>query len=325
MSINSLIIDFLEYLEVEKGRSTITAKNYNHYLKTFSSFAKEKGVEDPKEITLDLVTKYRLSMNRVKKPISKSTQNYYLIALRSFLKYLGKKNIASLSFDKVELAKTSERQVSFLNHDELDTLFSKPNLKTLHGKRDKAILNLFFSTGLRVSELANLKKNDINLETGEFSVKGKGGKVRVVFIDGEAQESLKQYLSNRQDQSNFLFVSYGHTNQPKSEIRNQKSELGMTPRSVQRMIQKYAKAAGITKKVSPHTLRHSFATDLLQSGADLRAVQKLLGHSSVMTTEIYTHVTDQHLKEVHQAFHGLRRRQKQKPLGDDSQREENTI
>lgn len=307
MTIDNLIIDFLEYLEIEKGRLSITAKNYDHYLKNFAIFAKENKVENPEEITLDLVTKYRLAMNRAKKPISKSTQNYYLIALRSFLRYLGKKNIKSLPFDKVELAKTDERQVAFLNHDELDALFSKPNLKTLHGKRDLAILNLFFSTGLRVSELAHLKKKDINLETGEFSVKGKGGKVRVVFLDQEAKNSLQNYLATREDKSEFLFISYGHTN--KIPISGQRIAEGeMTPRSIQRMIQKYAKAAGITKHVTPHVMRHSFATDLLQSGADLRAVQKLLGHTSLMTTEIYTHVTDQHLKEVHQAFHGLRRK-----------------
>lgn len=313
MDINKLIIDFLEYLEIEKGRKSITAKNYDHYLRTFADFAKENKIEDPKDITLDLVTKYRLSMNRVKKPISKATQNYYLIALRSFLKYLGKKNIESLPFDKIELAKTDERQVTFLNHDELDALFSKPDLKTLHGKRDLAILNLFFSSGLRVSELANLKKNDINLETGEFSVKGKGGKVRVVFIDESAKNSLEHYLNSRNDKSDFLFVPYGHSNNPDTLTTSPISSI--TPRSLQRMIKKYSVAAGITKDVSPHILRHSFATDLLQSGADLRAVQKLLGHSSVITTEIYTHVTDQHLKEVHQAFHGLRNKEKN-PSGE---------
>lgn len=308
MTIDKLILEFLEYMEIEKGCLAATSKNYDHYLRTFSNFAKQSDVGDPQKITLDLITKYRLSMNRAKNPISKSTQNYYLIALRSFLKYLSKKNIVSLPFNKIELAKTSERQVTFLNHDELDNLFSKTNLKTLHGKRDRAILNLFFSTGLRVSELANLKKKDINLETGEFSIKGKGGKVRVVFIDEVAKISLKQYLNARNDKSDFLFVPYGHSDK-KITDNLQFKNVGITPRSIQRMIKKYAISAGMTKKVTPHILRHSFATDLLQSGADLRAVQKLLGHSSVVTTEIYTHVTDQHLKEVHQAFHGLRRKQ----------------
>jgi site-specific recombinase XerD len=304
MTIDKLITDFLEYLEIEKGRSTTTAKNYDHYLKTFALFAKREKIEEPSKITSELVTKYRLALNRSNK--SKSTQNYYLIALRSFLKYLGKKNIQSLPPEQIELAKTDERQITFLDHDELDRLLAAPDLGNLHGKRDRAILDLLFSTGLRVSELANLKKKDINSETGEFSVKGKGGKVRVVFIDESAKESLKRYLDARNDKSEFLFVSYGHSNSLVSS--NKLLDTSMTPRSIQRLIKKYATAAGITKKVSPHTLRHSFATDLLMSGADLRAVQSLLGHSSVTTTQIYTHVTDQHLKEVHQAFHGRRRK-----------------
>jgi site-specific recombinase XerD len=304
--IDKLIIEFLEYLEIEKGRATTTAKNYDHYLKTFALFAKNQKIEEPSKITSELVTKYRLALNRSVKIKSKSTQNYYLIALRSFLKYLGKKNIQSLPPEQIELAKTDERQITFLDHDELDRLLLAPDLNTLHGKRDRAILDLLFSTGLRVSELANLKKKDINSETGEFSVKGKGGKVRVVFIDERAKESLKKYLQSRNDQSEFLFISYGHAN--KLVTSNQLPDTSITPRSIQRMIKKYATSAGITKKVSPHTFRHSFATDLLMSGADLRAVQSLLGHSSVTTTQIYTHVTDQHLKEVHQAFHGRRRK-----------------
>ncbi len=302
MTINQLIIDFLEYLEIEKGRSTTTAKNYDHYLKTFAAFAKNQKIESPDKITSELVRQFRLALNRSDK--GKSTQNYYLIALRSFLKFLGKKNIQSLPPEQIELAKTDERQITFLDHDELERLLSKIDINTLHGKRDKAILDLLFSTGLRVSELSNLKKEDINLETGEFSVKGKGGKVRVVFIDGAAKESLERYLKARNDKSEYLFVSYGHSNSPDAHITLPISHI--TSRSIQRIIHKYALKAGITKKVSPHTLRHSFATDLLMSGADLRAVQSLLGHSSVTTTQIYTHVTDQHLKEVHQAFHGLR-------------------
>ena len=252
MTIDNLIIDFLEYLEIEKGRTTSTSKNYDHYLRSFAQFAKENEVENPGEITLDLVKKYRLSMNRTKKPISKNTQNYYLIALRSFLKYLGSnRNIKTMPFDKIELAKTTERQVIFLDHNELDILFSKPDLKTLHGKRDRAILNLFFSTGLRVSELANLKKKIINLETGEFSIKGKGGKVRVVFIDGNTKDSLKQYLNSRQDKSDFLFISYGKSE--KNETNLISKDRPITPRSIQRMIKKYAISAGITKAITPYT------------------------------------------------------------------------
>jgi len=315
VTISSSITSFLEYLEIEKGRSTTTAKNYHHYLKTFADFAKGQKIEEPAQITSELVTKYRLALNRSAKIKSKSTQNYYLIALRSFLKYLGKKNIQTLPPEQIELAKTDERQITFLDHDELERLLSSIDTNTLHGKRDKAILDLLFSTGLRVSELSNLKKEDINLETGEFSVKGKGGKVRVVFIDEAAKKSLEQYLSGRNDKSEYLFISYGHSNKIQVTplgMRNKIQEKPITPRSIQRMIHKHAIAAGITKNVTPHVLRHSFATDLLMGGADLRAVQSLLGHSSVTTTQIYTHVTDQHLKEVHQAFHGLRKKENSK-------------
>lgn len=303
MTIYKLIIDFLEYLEVEKGRSILTVQNYDRYLRAFASFAKKNGVENPEKIDLELVRKYHIALNR--EQLSSKTQNYYLIALRSFLKYLAKRDIQTLTPEKVELAKTDERQITFLDADELDELLSKPDLTTLQGRRDKAILDLLFSTGLRVSELCHLKRTDINLEKSEFSVKGKGGKVRVVFLDHEAKESLQRYLDLRHDKSEFLFISYGHCHS--QDTRNKIQDTNITPRSVQRMIHKYALAAGITKHVTPHVMRHSFATDLLMSGADLRSVQALLGHSSVTTTQIYTHVTDTHLQEVHQAFHGLRR------------------
>ncbi|OGD57173.1 hypothetical protein A2V71_01995 [Candidatus Berkelbacteria bacterium RBG_13_40_8] len=316
-TISKLITDFLEYIEIERGRSVTTAKNYDHYLRTFAFFAKENEVETPEKISQDLVTKFRLFLNRTDK--SKSTQNYYLIALRSFLKYLGKKNIQTLAPEKIELAKQDERQITFLDHEELERLLSSIDNNTLHGKRDKAILDLLFSTGLRVSELASLRRDQVNLDRGgEFSVKGKGGKVRVVFIDEAAKKSLERYLAGRNDKSEHLFVSYGHSDKIQDKSDKIK-DIPITPRSIQRMIKKYALKAGITKKVSPHTLRHSFATDLLMSGADLRAVQSLLGHSSVTTTQIYTHVTDQHLKEVHQAFHGLRQKEdKKKKISDSS-------
>ncbi|MEK7142820.1 MAG: site-specific tyrosine recombinase/integron integrase [Patescibacteria group bacterium] len=312
MNFNSLITDFLEYLEVEKGHSSLTTRNYHLYLKRLADFASKMGVEKPENLNLELIRKYRLFLNR-QKVLSKATQNYHLIALRAFLKYLSFRGIQTLTPDKIELIKTGERQISFLDDKELEEILSKPDLKTIQGLRDKAILNLLFSTGLRVSELCNLKKDDINLEKSEFSVKGKGGRVRVVFLDQEAKESLKAYLAKRNDKNDYLFISYGHTK--KSEIRNPKFEISpITPRSVQRMIRKYALMAGITKRVTPHVLRHSFATDLLMAGADLRAVQELLGHKSVTTTQIYTHITDRHLQEVHQAFHG-QRRQPDKPSG----------
>lgn len=303
-TISNLITDFLEYMEIEKGRAPSSAKNYDHYLKHFAYFAKENGITDPEDITSDLVTKYRLYSNRQAKPISKKTQNYYLIALRSFLKYLARRDITTLSAGKIELAKVDERQITFLTEEEMDRLFSKPDLATIQGVRDKALLFLLFSTGLRVSEICSLKKKDINLKQDEFSIKGKGGKVRVVFLDQNSKEFLAKYLKSRHDDSDYLFISYGHKNTDDGKLITEDGN--MTPRSVQRMIKKYATAAGITKQISPHSIRHSFATDLLRSGADIRAVQTLLGHSSITTTQIYTHVTDQHLKEVHQAFHGLR-------------------
>ena len=310
MTINSLIIDFLEYLEVDKGHSVLTVKNYDHYLRRFAGFAKASRVETPEKIDQNLVHKYRLYLHRLpdssgKEIIAKSTVNYHLIALRVFLKYLNSRGIETLPPDRIELAKTGERQISFLDDQELESILKQPNLKTIQGRRDKAILDLFFSTGLRVSELCNLKKDDINLEKTEFSVAGKGGKVRVVFLDQEARESIKSYLASRHDKNPYLFIAYGHINKPVTNT--QSPDTSMTPRSVQRMIRKYARAAGVTKHVSCHTFRHSFATDLLMSGADLRSVQQLLGHASVTTTQIYTHVTDQHLQEVHQAFHGQRR------------------
>lgn len=337
MLIKKLITDFLEYLEIERGRSILTVRNYDRYLKEFAQFAKTKGIETPDKIDLELVRQYRLNLNRTN--ISKKTQNYYLIALRSFFKFLAKRDIKTLAAEKIELARVDEHQITFLDSDELEELIAKPDRSTPQGRRDRAILDLLFSTGLRVSELCNLKKTDINLNRSEFSVKGKGGKIRVVFLDHESKESLKRYLEFRTDKSEFLFVSYGHTNseiclqqtayskklanskQPtanssNSDNSNQPSAVScepsvdfpMSPRSVQRMIQKYSHAAGITKQVTPHVLRHSFATDLLMGGADLRAVQALLGHSSITTTQIYTHVTDQHLQDVHEAFHGLHSR-----------------
>lgn len=301
MSILKCILNFLEYLEIEKGRSILTVRNYDHYLQDFASFAKTKNIETPEKIDLELIKQYRLGLNRTN--ISKNTQNYYLIALRSFLKFLAKNDIQTLAAEKIELAKTDEHQITFLNTEELEELIAKPDLTTPQGRRDKAILDLLFSTGLRVSELCGLKITDINLERFEFSIKGKGGKIRVVFLDLESKQSLQNYLKYRTDKSEYLFVSYGHTNEEKIQVQDE--DKPMTPRSVQRMIQKYSHQAGITKQVTPHVLRHSFATDLLMGGADIRAVQALLGHSSITTTQIYTHVTDQHLQDVHQAFHGL--------------------
>ncbi|AKM82125.1 TPA: hypothetical protein DD449_03420 [Candidatus Berkelbacteria bacterium] len=309
MTISSSIIDFLEYMEIEKGRSLASVKNYDRYLRDFAGFAKQNEIIDPEKIDQDIVRKYRLNLNRKEKVISKKTQNYYLIALRSYLKFLNRRGIKSLDANQIELAKSDGRQITFLEVDELDNLLSKPDLSTIQGVRDKAILTLLFSTGLRVSEVANLKKDDINLEKKEFSVKGKGGKVRVVFMDEIARQALKKYVAVRHDPSDYLFIGYGHTNHPNDNIVAKEERI--TSRSIQRMIKKYAAEAVITKDVTPHVLRHSFATDLLMNGADLRAVQSLLGHSSITTTQIYTHVTDQHLQDVHEAFHGKRQNHQQ--------------
>ncbi len=355
MTISKYITQFLEYLEIERGRSLLTVRNYDRYLQEFAYFAKTKEVEAPDKIDLELVRQYRLFLNRKglgiavyedrlseanrlareaenkwqsepgapsrKSDLGKKTQNYYLIALRSFFKFLAKKDVVTLAPEKIELAKTDEHQITFLDSDELEDLISKPDLSTPQGRRDKAILDLLFSTGLRVSELCNLKKTDINLERSEFSVKGKGGKVRVVFLDQESKKSLQYYLDRRHDKGEFLFISYGHTNSDQGQLTADQDQ-PISPRSVQRMIQKYAHQAGITKEVTPHVLRHSFATDLLMGGADLRAVQALLGHSSITTTQIYTHVTDQHLQDVHQAFHGLNNQHQQEEILEEESNNE---
>jgi len=264
-------------------------------------------IDYPEEITSEIIRKYHLALARENNTrggnLSMATQNYHLIAVRMFLKYLIYRDIKTLDPSKVDLAKTPERQISYLEGSDLENFLTAPiqtEEKDLIKLRDKAILELFFSTGLRVSELCNLKKEDINLEKDEFSVKGKGNKWRVVFLSNQAKYWLKKYLEIRTDLNPYLFVR-----QDRARVEEDKP---ITPRSVERMVKKYAKLAGITKKIVPHSLRHSFGTDLLLNGADLRAVQELLGHKSITTTQIYTHVTDQHLREVYQAFHGRRRK-----------------
>lgn len=306
MTITKTIVDFLEYMEIERGRAIASVKNYDHYLQVFAGFAKQQGIEDPEKINQNLVRQFRLDLNR-KSLVGKNTQNYYLIALRSYLKYLSRSGIKTLDANQIELAKSSERQITFLTEEELENLLNQPDSSTIQGVRDKAILNLLFSTGLRVSEASSLKKDQINLEKKEFSIKGKGGKIRVVFMDVPSKDAIKKYLDVRTDDSEYLFLSYGHTNKQAVSRKLSAVSCPITPRSIQRMIHKYALQAGITKDVTPHTMRHSFATDLLMNGADLRAVQSLLGHSSVTTTQIYTHITDQHLQDVHEAFHGRKR------------------
>jgi len=292
--------DFLEYLEIEQNRSQKTIANYDHYLTRLSDFAGDIKVVD---IDNELVRKWRLWLNRLGTNTSDElqavTQNYHLIALRSFLKFCAKRNIPALTADKIELARTRRKQVTFLNEDELERLFAQPDTNKLNGLRDRAILELLFSSGLRVSELVGLDKDSVNLKRREFMVRGKGQKDRPIFISQEAADWISNYIDKRQDNSRPLFVRY--SGQKKVNLSGNYYRL--TARSVQRLVSRYALLAGITKHVSPHTLRHSFATDLLMNGADLRSVQAMLGHSNIATTQIYTHVTDPHLKSVHERFH----------------------
>ncbi|MDP3971115.1 MAG: tyrosine-type recombinase/integrase [bacterium] len=304
MTVNKLIIEFLEYLEIERNRSAQTIKNYDYYLKRFLKLSK---VKTPQDITQDKVRKYRLQLNRITnpntgEPLKKKTQNYHMIALRAFLKYLAKRDIKSMAAEKIELAKQEDRQIEFLDGSELERLLEAPlqvKGNEIIKLRNKAILELLFSTGLRVSELAHLKISDINLKREEFSVRGKGGKVRIVFLSEQARYWLKKYLDKRTDISPYMFVAHDRA----QSAREQTDSAPITSRSIERMVSKYARVAGIMKKITPHTLRHSYATDLLRNGADIRSVQSMLGHSSITTTQVYTHVTDQQLKKIYKKFH----------------------
>ncbi|MBP9813494.1 tyrosine-type recombinase/integrase [Candidatus Saccharibacteria bacterium] len=301
MKLDKAIDEYLDYLTIERGRSKRTRENYKHYLTRLSDYAGDITVSD---ITPELVRKWRLWLHELgsdrSDELSKATQNYHLIALRNFLKYCHKRHIEAMSPDQIELAKTAKKQVTFLNKEELTALFNQPNTLELGGLRDRAILELLFSSGLRVSELTNLDRNHINLERREFMVRGKGQKDRPIFVSQEAADWLKLYLEKRTDNLPALFISYGG----KAIANNSGDFRRLTPRSVQRMVAKYSLLAGITRHVSPHVLRHSFATDLLMNGADIRSVQAMLGHSNIATTQIYTHVTDPHLKNIHEKFHG---------------------
>ncbi len=293
--------DFLEYLEIDQNRSQKTIANYDHYLTRLIDYAGDITVA---EITPELIRKWRLWLNRLgtntSDELSKNTLNYHLIALRSFLKFCAKQNITTTSPEKIELARVKRKQVTFLSPEELERLFDQPDTKTLQGTRDRAILELLFSSGLRVSELVGLDKEHINLKRREFTVRGKGQKDRPIFISEAAATWIQKYLDMRTDNVKALFMRYSG----KKQVDLSGNYHRLTVRSVQRLVARYAMLAGITKQVSPHTLRHSFATDLLMNGADIRSVQVMLGHSNISTTQIYTHITDPHLKNIHEKFHG---------------------
>lgn len=300
MPYEAAVQQFLEYLELEQNRSKKTIENYSHYLTRLSDFAGDIKLA---ELSPELIVKWRLWLNRLgtntSDELSKTTQNYHLIALRSFLRFCAKRNMAAMAPDKIELARTRRPQVTFLSSEELERLVAQPDVTKINGLRDRAILELLFSSGLRVSELVGLEKDHINLRRREFMVRGKGQKDRPIFISAQAAEWISRYLDKRQDNTKPLFIRYAGSK--KIDLSGNFHRL--TARSVQRMVARYALMAGITKHVSPHTLRHSFATDLLMNGADLRSVQAMLGHSNIATTQIYTHVTDPHLKAVHEKFH----------------------
>lgn len=303
-----LIGDFVEYLEIEKGRSKKTAENYQRYLERFLYIAGElTGKDDnlePSDINDELLRKFRLKLNRLEdehgQGLEAITQAYHLIALRGFLKYLARRHIKSLDPSLVELPHIIRKQVTFLHYDEVESLLEQIDTSTETGLRDRAIIELLFSGGLRVSELTRLNRDSINLVRREFLVRGKGSKDRPIFISEAAADWVEQYLNARTDSLVPLFLNNSRRTQAVDTSGDYRR---LTPRSVERIVQKYAKMAGIVKHVSPHTLRHSFATDLLMNGADLRSVQAMLGHSDISTTQIYTHVTDAHLKEVHEKFH----------------------
>ncbi len=300
-AIEKLKREFLEYMEIERGSSLKTVANYERYLTRFFSMM---SVASTNDITEDSIREFRLQLNRApgvfvkgqsRSTMKKNTQNYYLIALRRFLKYLMKRGITALPPDRIELAKVGVRHLDFISNDELTRLLASPNEDTVQSLRDKAILELFFSTGLRLSELCSLNR-DLDLLKDEFSIRGKGEKVRVVFLSDSAKESIRAYLKKRTDMDEPLFVHLARRTSKESETR-------LTQRSIERIVKHYAIKAGISRKVTPHVLRHSFATDLLGNGADIRSVQMMLGHANIATTQVYTHVTDKQLRDIHKKFH----------------------
>ncbi|HWQ59890.1 MAG TPA: site-specific tyrosine recombinase/integron integrase [Candidatus Fimivivens sp.] len=308
--IHVLMRRFLEHLEIELDRSPRTIDSYGRSLEKFFTMA---GIRKPEDITIDRIRAYRIRLNRETnergEPLRKSTQTYHVVVLRAFLKYLAKEDVATVPAEKIEVGKTPTRQVDFLELDEVERLLSAASGTTLRALRDRAILELLFSAGLRVSELTSLDRDSLNLRKGEFSVRGKGSKLRVVFLSDDARDAISRYLDKRRDMDPALFVAVPAAKNGFTRERGS-TDLRLTERSVQRLVKRYAARAGIVKDVHPHTLRHSFATDLLQNGADIRSVQAMLGHASITTTQIYTHVTNERLREIHEAFHAKRKKKR---------------
>lgn len=290
--IEKLLKDYLDYLEIEKNRSPKTRENYERYLR---AFVLNSGVKSVGGITEGAIRDFRIKLAR--RDIKKITQSYYVIAIRNFLKFLVRRGIKTVPPETVELPKVSRQDIEILDYKELERLLRAPKGSDLRSLRDRAILEVFFSTGLRLSELCRLKK-DVDLKRGEISVRGKGDKLRIVFLAPSAKKALENYLAKRSDPEEILFISLNKSGKPIGPI---------TPRAVERLVEMRAREAGITKRVHPHQLRHSFATDLLINGADIRSVQEMLGHSNIATTQVYTHITNKELREIHEAFHGRRR------------------
>ena len=309
MTLELLVTEFLEYLEIQKGFSPLTIREYRHYLKRFHNWLTENSpATKPEDINLELVRRYRLYLAHLRARdgvlLQRVTQSYHIVALRAFLRYLlVQRDIPTLSPDKIELPKQSSRSIAFLNPEQIERLLNSPKIADNAGLRDRTILETLYSTGLRVSELVKLNRDQVDLERKEFGVKGKGNKIRVVFLSDTAAQWIERYLRSRQDNFKPLFIRYSG----KVDAQKNGEKMRLTARSIQRIVAKYAKRSGLPIEATPHTLRHSFATDLLISGADIRSVQEMLGHESIRTTQVYTHVTNRHLKEVHKAFHGRNR------------------
>ncbi|MBU0974181.1 tyrosine-type recombinase/integrase [Patescibacteria group bacterium] len=298
------LITFLEHLEVERNVSRLTIRNYSHYLRRFNDWFMSKGHKDLKELNQDIVRSYRVYLSRYEdsqgRTLCKRTQSYYIISLRSLLKFLVKNDVPVLHPEKIDLPKAESQHMKFLNTEKMESLLSQPLLSKKGGLRDKAILEVLFSTGLRVSELVGLNRDQIDLKSREFGVIGKGRRPRVVFLSHRAVDWLRRYLNSREDNWQPIFIRYSGK---KPDLLSDGEEMRLTTRSVQRLVDKYCRKARLPIKISPHGIRHSFATDLLSNGAGLRDVQEMLGHKNIATTQIYTHVTRPQLKKVHDERH----------------------